>query len=323
MQNSRLPKALVLGAGTAFFCAVGGLAAAPSDQAAPKTEFEAASVKPSGPQKAGAGIFGKIIGGPGTADPIQLRGTRVTLLNLVRSAYDVPYDQISGPGWLRDELYDIVARVPKGSTKDQLKLMLQNLLADRFRLTFHREPKAFEVYVLSIGKGGSKLKPTAFPYAQPLRPGESPMPPDLDPDGFPILPPGKSGATASAAHGLMYWTFQSMPVSAFIANVQSGLGRETGLNTWTPGRVVDQTGLAAKYDFKVRYSGAGQIGDVLRPQATGLGTSGDSMLDIQDPGSGPDLFTAIEKQLGLKLTKDRSVLEVLVIDHAERIPIEN
>ncbi|HWZ82659.1 MAG TPA: TIGR03435 family protein [Terriglobales bacterium] len=47
------------------------------------------------------------------------------------------------------------------------------------------------------------------------------------------------------------------------------------------------------------------------------------MLDIQDPGSGPDVFTAIEKQLGLKLTKGKSVLEVLVIDHAERIPTEN
>jgi hypothetical protein len=76
------------------------------------------------------------------------------------------------------------------------------------------------------------------------------MPPDLDRDGFPILPPGKSGATASAAHGLMYWTFQSMPVSTLIANIQSGLGRETGLNTWAPGRVVDQTGLAAKYRFQ-------------------------------------------------------------------------
>src|SRR5579864_1841529 len=65
MENSGLPKALVLGAGMGFLCAVGGLAAAPSDQAASKIEFEAASVKPSGPQKAGAGIFGKILGGPG------------------------------------------------------------------------------------------------------------------------------------------------------------------------------------------------------------------------------------------------------------------
>jgi hypothetical protein len=116
----------VLGVSTAFLCAVGGRAAVPSDQAAPKIEFEAASVKPSGSQIAGAGIFGKIVGGPGTADPIQLRGTRVTLLNLVRTAYDVPYDQISGPGWLQNEVYDIVARVAKGSTRDQLKTHATN-----------------------------------------------------------------------------------------------------------------------------------------------------------------------------------------------------
>lgn len=317
-----MAKALVFVASTAFLCAAGGRAAVPFDQDAPKTQFEAASVKPSGTQT-GGGIFGKIIGGPGTSDPIQLRGTRVTLLNLIRSAYDVPYDRISGPGWLQDEFYDIAARVPKGSTKDQLKLMLQDLLADRFGLRFHREPKEFAVFVLSVGKGGSKLKPTAFPDAQPLRPGESPMPPDLDPDGFPILPAGKSGATASTAHGLMYWTFQSMPVSALIANIQSGLGSETGLNTWAPGRVVDQTGLPAKYDFKVFYSGAGQIGDVLRPQATSVPASQESMLAIQDPAGGPDLFTALEKQLGLKLTKGKSVLEVLVIDRIERIPVEN
>lgn len=199
--------------------------------------------------------------------------------------------------------------------------MLHNLLADRFRLTFHRATKEFDVYLLGIAKGGSKLQPTAFPDAQPLRPGESPA--NLDPEGFPILPPGRSGAIASPAHGLRYWTFQSMPVSALIANLQSGLGRETGFNTWAPGRVVDQTGLAAKYDFKVRYSGSRQIGDVLRPEATGVATSQEKIPDIQDSGGGPDLFTAMEKQLGLKLTKGKSALEVLVIDHVERTPTEN
>lgn len=317
-----MQKALVVGVYTAFYV-VGEVGATPADQATPKIEFEAASVKPSETQGTGGEILGHIIGGPGTADPIQLRGNHITVLNLIRTAYDVPYDQISGPDWMQNLFYDIVARVPKGSTKDQLKLMLQNLLADRFRLTFHREGKEFDVYVLSVGKDGSKLKPTAFPGAPPLRPGESPMPPNLDADGFPILPPGKSGATASAARGLMYWTFQSVPLSALIAQIQSGLGRMTGLNTYAPGRVVDQTGLAAKYDFKLRYSGTAQIGDVLRPQPAGIPVTQESVSDIQDPGAGPDLFAAIEKQLGLKLVKGKSVFQMLVIDHAERVPIEN
>lgn len=317
-----MAKTLALVAWT-FLCAVGGRAAVPLDQDAPKVEFEAASVKPSGPQRAGGGIPGKILGGPGTGDPIQLRGNRITLLNLIRTAYDVPYDQISGPGWLQTEVYDIDARVARGSTKDQLKLMLRNLLADRFRLSFHREPREFDVYVLSVWKNGAKLKPTTFPDAQPLRPGESPMPPNLGPDGFPILPPGRSGAIASQANGQTYWTFQSMPISVLIANIQSGLGRTTSLTTFAPGRVVDQTGLAAKYDFKLRYSDTSQIGDVLRPQPTGMPTSAEAAPEIQDPGGGPDLFTALEKQLGLKLTKGKSTFEVIVIDHSERIPIEN
>lgn len=123
-----MPKRLICSAYAALLCVAGGAAA-------PQIEFEAASVKPAGTQRTSGQILGHIIGGPGTPDPIQLRGDHVTLANLIRAAYDVPYDQISGPGWMQDSFYDIVARVPKGSTKDQLKLMLQNLLADRFRLT--------------------------------------------------------------------------------------------------------------------------------------------------------------------------------------------
>lgn len=108
-----------------------------------------------------------------------------------------------------------------------------------------------------------------------------------------------------------------MPLSALIAQIQAGLGRATGLNTYAPGRVVDQTGLAGKYDFKIRCSGMGQIGDVFRPQPAGLSATQETISDIPDPGAGPDLFGAIEKQLGLKLVKGKTVLEMLVIDHAE------
>src|SRR6185437_13471933 len=135
-----------------------------------------------------------IIGGPGTGDPIQLRGNRVTLMNLIRTAYEVPYDQISGAAWLQDDLYDVDARIAKGSTKDQVKVMLQNLLADRFRLSFHRQSKEFDVYTLSIAKGGSKLKHGPFPQLQPPRPREYPMPPTLDSDGLPLLRQGHAGA---------------------------------------------------------------------------------------------------------------------------------
>ncbi len=65
------------------------------------------------------------------------------------------FDQIQGPGWIGEEKYDIAAKVPPGATKDDLKVMLQNLLADRFKLAFlalHKE-KTFPVYELTIANG--------------------------------------------------------------------------------------------------------------------------------------------------------------------------
>ena len=67
-------------------------------------------------------------------------------------------DQISGPSWLDSESYDIVAKVPTGTTKEQVNAMLRNLLVERFNLTFHHETKDLSVYELIAGKNGSKLK---------------------------------------------------------------------------------------------------------------------------------------------------------------------
>ncbi len=74
------------------------------------------------------------------------------------TAYGVKTYQISGPAWLDTERFDIVAKVPQGATKDDVKLMLQNLLADRFKLTLHREKKDMPMYALLVAKNGPKLK---------------------------------------------------------------------------------------------------------------------------------------------------------------------
>jgi len=84
-------------------------------------------------------------GGPGTADPERITWTGATLNGILIAAYGVKADQIAGPGWLGSQRYDIEAKVPPGATKAQLNMMLQNLLADRFRLALHRETKEFLV----------------------------------------------------------------------------------------------------------------------------------------------------------------------------------
>src|SRR5579862_8004811 len=85
-----------------------------------------------------------------------------TVLNLIRTAYGVTEDAIAGgPSWLKSDLFDIVAKVPAGTTPATANLMLQALLTERFGLVIQKEMSPRPEYVLSIGKGGSKLKRAA------------------------------------------------------------------------------------------------------------------------------------------------------------------
>jgi uncharacterized protein (TIGR03435 family) len=128
-----------------------------------------------------------------------------TLKNLLMNAYDVKNYQITGPSWLDTERFDINATMPPDTTKEQFRVMLQNLLAERFKLTIHWETKELPVYSLVVNKGGPKLNesepsapvdPDAPP--QPLPPG--PSQPKIGPDGFPIsqCPPEAAEACSTS-----------------------------------------------------------------------------------------------------------------------------
>src|SRR5580704_6851921 len=80
---------------------------------------------------------------------------------LLMRAFGVKNLQISGPGWLDTERYDIIAKVPPGTTLEQANLMLRNVLVERFGLAFHRETKDMPVYELTLGKGAPELKESA------------------------------------------------------------------------------------------------------------------------------------------------------------------
>jgi len=94
-----------------------------SGQTSAKPQFEVASVRSSGPRNPneGAPIDGVRRGGPGTAEPGRISYSGVPLDNIIADAFDLSWDQISGPDWIVTERYDIVANVPPGSTKDQAK----------------------------------------------------------------------------------------------------------------------------------------------------------------------------------------------------------
>jgi uncharacterized protein (TIGR03435 family) len=73
-------------------------------------------------------------------------------------AYDIPQYQLSAPDWMVDTRFDITAKIPPGTTEEQLRLMEQTLLVERFRLTVHHETKEMQVYELTVGKNGPRLK---------------------------------------------------------------------------------------------------------------------------------------------------------------------
>ena len=126
------------------------LSLALSAQSKPGPTFEVASVKPAAPA-------------PGRGGQASMSGDRVTMTNttvsnVIGRAYGVKFGQIDGPPWIFSERYDIVAKAPDNTPKDQIPLMLQALLADRFKLKVHRETRELPIYALVFVKPSPKLE---------------------------------------------------------------------------------------------------------------------------------------------------------------------
>jgi uncharacterized protein (TIGR03435 family) len=297
------------------FGSVSLVCAAVFGQAAKTLTFEVASVKPAAPPAAdGRMIFGSR-GGPGTPDPGQITLTNGTLKNLLMAAYDLKPYQIKGPGWLDTERYDIIAKVAEGATKEQVAVMWQHLLKERFGMVVHHESKEFQVEELQVAKGGSKLKETTLdPNAPPAFPPAGP--PKLDKNGFPDLPgPGmitmvSSGPSGRSAHTVA----KGQPLSQLTTMLANQLNRP----------VLDKTGLTGKFDFTIEYipdlSGLPPPGPP--PGGPGPGPApGAPGADASEPGS--NLVAAIQQQLGLRLVSGKAKLDVVVVDKAEKVPTEN
>jgi len=170
--------------------------------------FEAASIKPN---RSSDGPSSSRVTGA------QLNMENVSLRKMTLMAYGIPDDRtyaLSGPDWLGDERFDIVARYPGGTPAEQVRLMLQNLLAERFKLALHRETRQLPAYALVVAKGGPRI--------QPVEPGQ----------GATNGRPGRLEATKITMQKLcdLFAKMVGMPV-----------GNETGLSgaysftlEWTP-----------------------------------------------------------------------------------------
>jgi uncharacterized protein (TIGR03435 family) len=192
-----------------------------------------------------------------------------------------------------DAGFEIIAKVPAGTSKAQFQEMKQNLLAERFKLALHWEPKERTVYELLVGKNGLRMR-ESVPDG-PASGAELSMPPgtSIGPDRYPVFP--KEAMGLAGINNYFRWRSANVTM-ADLVKVLRGQVRSD---------VVDATGLTGKYDIDINWQA--------RP--------------IEIFPASPPFDTPIEKvlqeRLGLRLQSKKGMVSVPVIDHIEKIPTPN
>jgi uncharacterized protein (TIGR03435 family) len=245
-------------------------------------------------------------------DPGRLRYVNIGLKDLVLDAYNLKAYQVVGPDWLHEIAVDIDATMRPGATKEQVRVMFQNMLADRFKLTFHWDTKDLPTYSIVVARNGLKMKesaeiPASGSDAPPPRVQESPK---LDTDGFPIhAGPQRDGTGTFMINGRS----QIRGQRSTIEDLANELSR-----TQLKVPVTDETGLKAKYDFILKFATPEWNGRLLDIPELGISAS---VYEAMEPL--PDLAAALQSQLGLKLQSKKAPVEVLVVDQVEKAPTVN
>ncbi|MDR3698072.1 MAG: TIGR03435 family protein [Candidatus Sulfopaludibacter sp.] len=245
-------RATILYAGAIALAACCALAQTPA--------FEVASIKPNYSGRNGS-----------DSDDHEgvLTANNLSLKRLIMRAYQVRDYQVMGPDWLDSERFDIAAKPPSAADSEQLNLMLQSMLVDRFKLAVHHDTKVFPVYGLLVAKGGLKVKEVEDTGNHDNR--------------------GKRG--------------QFIGLQCSMARFAEQMGR----NMDRP--VLDMTGRKGVFNLTLNWM----------PEEAQVAKE-ESRADVQ---TYPPLLTALQEQLGLKLEPKKAPLDVLVIDHVERVPTEN
>ena len=318
---SRALPGMVLAAG---LCSVIHAQSAGKAKTNTKLEFEVASVKRSDPSV--PGVIKVDPGGPGSADAGRVTYRLSTIRDLMADAYNVKRYQISGgPNWLESERFDIAAKVPAGATKEQVRLMLQNLLAERFGLTLHRETKELPMYALLVGPKGARLKEStadgSAPDAQAL-----PLPPGGGKEGVKIGSDGCPEVPQAAGRGVGSFMMMTPGGACMISHGQTMEFLATQLSNRFDRPVVDETGLKGNYDWRLRFDPSsmpeGRTGGAV--QMKGPGPAGtEASRGALDGESAPSFSTALQEQLGLRMESKKGPIELLVIDHVEKTPSAN
>lgn len=274
-----------------LFCVAGCIARGQGLSQAPS--FEVASIKPVPTTANGRHLCF-------SESPVRYRCTGVTVSMIVMQAYGLKsyqfpaYDAVSAQ-------YDVEAKVPEGSPPEQIKLMLRSLLAERFKMESHFEKKEMSVYELRIASGGLKFKEAAPEAPDAPRPRYIPDSQlGKDPDGFPIRPPERRSMRIDRANGL----------GRIVGGATSLVSLVNYLSQRFQMPVIDSTGLKGEYDYTVTFDLAS-----VNEEPPHAASPGEASTPVG--GGGPTIFTALERQLGLKLQKTKAMIDIFVIDHVE------
>ena len=232
--------------------------------------------------------------------PNGLMAKNQTLLELIKLAYGVQANQISGgPDWISSARFNIevklddslvaeLKKLPPERHKMEHDLLFQNLLADQFKLALHRESRLLPGYALVIAQNGPKV--------QPAKPGDTYADGIKGPNGLPAGPHrfdfGEDGFIA-----------QALPMSFIAERLATHLNQP----------VVDRTALTGDYDFTLKWPQKGEPVETLVHKNAQTGAK-ETTVHI----SAASLVAAVEEQLGLKLDPQTVPLPVLVIDRAEK-----
>jgi uncharacterized protein (TIGR03435 family) len=294
---------------------LGLCAAAAIAQTTEGPTFEVASIKPAAPQGPGKVMMGRS-GGPGSRDPGQVTYFNATLKMLLQDAYNVKSFQISGPGWLDTVPFDVSAKIAPGTTQEQFRVMIQNLLKDRFKMVVHQETKELPVFALVPAKGGPKLKESAEdPPAPEGGPDSGPAPgPAMIRDGKLVMPKGgRGGMMMNISNGRLHMMANKVEMGRLCDMLGQQLSRP----------VLDETGLKGTYDIDLQFTpepGTGPAAKMGVMMGHPPGGEGGVMSDQE---ASPTLFAALQEQLGLKLEQKKGPVALIVVDKGEKVPTEN
>lgn len=269
-----------------------------------RLEFEVASIRPSAPPGADRANVGVHI------DGAMVRLSYLTLKDYIGMAYNLKQYQIQGPEWIGSEHFDISAKLPEGAKRNQVAEMIQNLLADRFQVKFHRESKEFPVYALVAGKSGPKIKESALDAGESAEGGAGAV--NVTASG------GRNGVSVNLGGG-SYFTLANNRLEVKKITMP---GFADSLARFVDRPLVDMTGLKASYDFGIDLAPEDYMSMLMRSAINAGVILPPEARQMADNASNDTLFAGLES-LGLKLDRRKAPLQVLVVDHAEKTPTAN